>query len=271
MALLQLTYDSKALHRQTTLNVVLPMDKYYKDFANYQEKPLKTLYLLHGYNGNFSDWNNNTRVQRWAVERNLALIMPSGDNSFYVDKQGADYGKWIGEELVEVTRHFFHLSERREDTFIGGFSMGGYGALRNGLKYADTFSHVVCFSSACAMFDEKNRHKYQHSMTSADDFMLTLDQFKDSDRNPDVLIRNLVERKKENPDFRFPRFYVSCGTEDGLLNDNREFRDKLLTNGFDVTYYEGEGGHEWFFWDREIKKVFDSFLPLDPVYNDVFY
>ena len=271
MALVQLTFESKALHRQTTINVVLPMDKYYKNRDNYVEHPLKTLYLLHGYNGNFTDWNNNTRVQRWAVERNLVLVMPSGDNSFYVDKQGADYGKFIGEELVEVTRRFFHLSRNREDTFIGGFSMGGYGALRNGMKYADTFSHVICLSSACGMFDKIGAEKYGSGMTSEDDFMLSLEQFKDTDRNPDVLIADLVERKKNDHDFTLPRFYVSCGLQDGLIEDNRRFRDKLVKAGFDVTYYEGEGGHEWFFWDREIKKIFDDFLPLEKNYNEIFY
>lgn len=270
MALLQLTFESKTLHRQTTVNVVLPMDKYYKDFSKYEEKPLKTLYLLHGYNGNFSDWNNNTRVQRWAVERNLALVMPSGDNSFYVDKQGADYGRFIGEELVEATRRFFHLSRKREDTFIGGFSMGGYGALRNGMKYADTFSHVVCLSSACGMFDKDKGYRAS-AMTSQDEFMLNLDKYRDQDCDPDRLIEKLVARKKEDPSFVLPRFYVSCGLDDGLLEDNRRFKDKLTKAGFDVTYFEGEGGHEWFFWDREIKKIFDEFLPLEKNYNEVFY
>lgn len=270
MALLQMTFESKTLHRQTTLNVVLPMDKYYKDFDLYEEKPLKTLYLLHGYNGNFSDWNNNTRVQRWAVERNLALIMPSGDNSFYVDKQGADYGKFIGEELVEATRRFFHLSCKKEDTFIGGFSMGGYGALRNGMKYADTFSHIICLSSACGIFDREKDYRTS-KMTAQDDFLLNLDDYRDKDCDPDILIEKLLERKKTEKDFEIPRFYVSCGLQDPLIEDNRRFRDKLNKAGFDVTYYEGEGGHDWFFWDSEIKKIFDRFLPLEKTYNEVFY
>lgn len=270
MALIQLTYNSKVLERQVTLNVVLPADKYYKNWGDYEEKPLKTLYLLHGYNGNFVDWNNNTRVQRYAVERNLCLVMPSGENSFYVDYSGAEYGKFIGEELVEITRRLFHLSDKREDTFLGGFSMGGYGALRNGLKYADVFSHVVCLSSGSGAFDHMERFQV-NAMAKNCRFVQELEAYKDSDRNPDVLLEELAKRKEKDPTFEYPKFYVSCGTEDGLLEDNHELRDKLLKYGYDVTYYEGPGGHEWFFWDGEIKKVFDSFLPLEPVYNKKFY
>ncbi len=73
---------------------------------------------------------------RWAEEKNLAVIMPSGDNQFYIDKEDTEeyYGEYVGKELVEFTRKMFPLSEKKEDTFIAGLSMGGYGALINGLS-----------------------------------------------------------------------------------------------------------------------------------------
>lgn len=78
------------------------------------------------------------------------MVMPSGDNAFYVDqpKGHNNYGEYIGQELVRLTRKMFPLSRKREDTFIGGLSMGGYGALRNGLKYSDTFGAVIALSGA---------------------------------------------------------------------------------------------------------------------------
>ena len=58
-----------------------------------------------------------------------------------------------------------------------------------------------------------------------------------------------------------PRFYMACGTEDGLITVNRKFRDHLQQLGFDVTYEEGPGVHDWYFWDTYILKVLE-WLPL---------
>lgn len=90
---------------------------------------------------------------------NLAVVMPAGENAFYVDQPsiGAMHGQFIGEELVEITRKMFPLSRKREDTFIGGLSMGGFGALRNGLKYHDTFGAVICLSGALHVLEIRKR------------------------------------------------------------------------------------------------------------------
>ena len=111
MALIQINYVSAALQRTVPLQVILPVDKLTPDGKLPAPKKFKTLYLLHGYLGNYTDWVSGTRIQRWAEERDLAVVMPSGDNAFYVDNPttGNNYGKFIGEELVEVTRRMFPL------------------------------------------------------------------------------------------------------------------------------------------------------------------
>lgn len=146
MAFIQVSFMSKTLMRTVPLQVILPVDKFTFGQPEREEKPFKTLYLLHGIFGNETDWVHGTRIQRWAEEKNLAVVMPAGENAFYVDQPsiGAMHGQFIGEELVEITRKMFPLSRKREDTFIGGLSMGGFGALRNGLKYHDTFGAVIC-------------------------------------------------------------------------------------------------------------------------------
>ena len=150
MAFIQVSFMSKTLMRTVPLQVILPVDKFTFGQPEREEKPFKTLYLLHGIFGNETDWVHGTRIQRWAEEKNLAVVMPAGENAFYVDQPsiGAMHGQFIGEELVEITRKMFPLSRKREDTFIGGLSMGGFGALRNGLKYHDTFGAVICLSGA---------------------------------------------------------------------------------------------------------------------------
>ena len=79
-----------------------------------------------------------------------------------------------------------------------------------------------------------------------------------SDKNPSVLAKALAQKGGN-----LPKIYIACGTEDSLLSQNRGFRDLLVANGFDVTYEESPGGHNWDFWDTYIKKAID-WLPLDP-------
>ena len=134
MAVFQVNFMAETLGRTVPLFAILPTDKSYLPGMERREegKPYKTLYLLHGIVGNYTDWIYGTRIQRWAEERDLAVVMPSGDNSMYLDHAVDRYGEFIGKELVEFTRKTFPLSGKREDTYIGGLSMGGFGALRNG-------------------------------------------------------------------------------------------------------------------------------------------
>ena len=199
MALIQVNYLSMALFRTVPVNVILPVDKFNFDGTPAPDaRPYKTLYLLHGLLGNYTDWVTGTRIQRWAEERNLAVVMPSGDNAFYIDRPAAKncYGEFVGRELVEMTRRMFPLSDRREDTFIAGLSMGGYGAIRNGLKYSDTFGCVAGLSSALHMFDENDDPPIMDYDALG---MGPLEKTRDSDMNPRVLIERLEKSKKPLP------------------------------------------------------------------------
>ena len=255
MALIQMNYLSKALFRTVPVYVILPADKFDADtdrYLNDENHRYKTLYLLHGLLGNYIDWVSETRIQKWATEKNLAVVMPSGDNSFYFKSRTPwnDYGTFIGEELVEMTRRMFPLSDKREDTFIAGLSMGGFGALRNGLVYSDTFSYVAGLSSAIHIFDD----------VSEDANIGLFDNIEAASKtnmNPKVAALEMLEEKRS-----IPNIYMACGTKDDLMGANVRFRDFLLENGIDVTWDEDDYGHDWDFWDSQIKKVLD-WLPLE--------
>lgn len=264
MALIQVNFLSKSLMRTVPLNVILPVDKLtFPGMPEREDKPFKTLYLLHGIFGNYTDWVSGTNIQRWAEEKDLAVVMPSGDNMFYVDQEAAHnyYGELIGQELVEITRKMFPLSHKREDTFIAGLSMGGYGAIRNGLKYHDTFGYIGGLSSAMLIDGLEDRTNevpfFIDGKDFAESFFGDLSKVKESDKNPEWLVKKLIEEQAE-----LPKMYLACGTEDSLLAPNQKFRDFLRASGVDVTYEEGPGNHEWDFWNRYIKKVID-WLPLD--------
>ena len=258
MALIEVNFLSGALQRKVPMQVILPVDKPTPEGKLPEEKKFKTLYLLHGFLGNYTSWVSGTRIQRWAEERDLCVIMPSGDNAFYVDRPetGNCYSRFIGEELVELTRRMFPLSRKREDTFIGGLSMGGFGAMVNGLKYHDTFGAVVSFSGVLELFEEWKKLPAGTDCAFQERLFGDFTAAASSDKNP-VWLANKLAGQKNLPDI-----YIACGTEDYLISHSRNFRDLLLEKGFCVTYEEGPGGHDWDFWDTYIKKVID-WLPLE--------
>ena len=254
MALIQVNYMSKALFRIVPINVILPVDRFDADADRYlmdKDHKYKTLYLLHGLLGNYTDWVSQTRIQKWAEEKNLAVVMPSGDNAFYFKSRTPwdDYETFIGEELPEITRRMFPLSDRREDTFIAGLSMGGYGALRNGIVFSDHFSHVAGLSSALHIFDDLSE---EANLGLFDN----LEEASKTNLNHKVAAWEMFRNRKE-----IPRFYMACGRQDDLLKVNMDFRDFLKENGADVTWDEEDAGHDWDFWDSQIRKVLE-WLPL---------
>ncbi len=264
MALIQVNFLSKTLGRTVPMNVILPVDKFtFPGMPVREDKPFKTLYLLHGVLGNYTDWVSGTNIQRWAEEKDLVVVMPSGDNAFYVDNPNVNnyYGEFIGKELVEITRKMFHLSDKREDTYIAGLSMGGYGAIRNGLKYHDTFGCIAGLSGALITdgIDKRTNDSpiFFEKRSYAEGCFGDLDKVAESDMNPKWLVKKLVE---EN--VNIPEIYIACGEEDFLLNANREYRDFLKNLGLEITYEEGPGGHDWDFWNRYIKRVLE-WLPLE--------
>ncbi len=263
MAIIEVNFISKYLMRVVTFNAIIPVDKFGPQAENAEQKPLKTLYLLHGIFGNYTDWVNGTRIQAWAEANDLAVIMPSGENRFYLDdeKSGELYGEFIGKELVEFTRKLFPLSDKREDTFIAGLSMGGYGAIRNGLKYAENFGCVIGLSAALVHDTWKDADNSAPIFTFRRNYYEAVfgeyDKVKGSDKDPKALLLKLKEEGRP-----VPKMYLCCGTEDGLVTANRDFRDFLNENGVDLTYVEGPGKHDWVFWDTYIKKVLD-WLPLN--------
>lgn len=267
MAVFHVNFMADTLGRTVPLCVILPTDKvYFGDMPRREAgKPYKTLYLLHGIIGSQIDWLYGTRIQRYAEDHDLAVVMPAGENGFYVDQPWncAMYGEFIGRELVEFTRKSFPLSRKREDTYIGGLSMGGFGAMRNGLKYHETFGAIISLSGAY-ITDESllvkveaprfpsESEEYKHSCFGPD-----LKAALASDRNPKVLIEQLAREK-----VKFPDIYMACGEQDSLLEKNNAIAEALRANGVKFLYETGPGAHEWDFWDTYIKRALE-WLPLE--------
>lgn len=264
MAQVQVNFISKSLMRTVTFNAIVPVDKVsFDENKKIEQKPLKSLYLLHGGFGNHTDYISGTRIQRWAEENNLAVFMPDGENQFYNDKpeRGENYGAYVAQELVDFTRKMFPLSDKREDTFIAGLSMGGYGALINGLKYHDTFGYIGAFSPALMNEDIIVGDPSTQIAGFTPEFYTNvfgnLSQIKGSDKDYYYLIEKLQAEGIE-----LPQIYLPIGFDDFLLESVQKYKKFLDEKGIEITYIEAEGAHEWDFWDKYLKAFLD-WLPLD--------
>jgi len=257
MAFLQVNYMSRALNRATNFNAFIPMDTFENSEQVKSTKPMRALYLLHGYTGGQFDWTCGARIQELSSKHNVAVFMPCGNNSFYLDDENKRelFGEYVGYELIKYTRGIFQLSNKREDTIIGGLSMGGYGAIRNGLKYSENFGSIIALSSALIINNIANiSPDFRDDVADYGYYTRIfgdLNQLQVSDKNPEYLIREL---KNKNMDV--PNIYMACGTEDFLLKENRAFHEFLLDESISREYEEGAGEHSWDFWNQYIEKAF---------------
>lgn len=136
---------SRALNMDIALNVILPYDHPH----DYSKNPCKTLWLLHGQGSSASSWMRWTSIERYAMQHGFAVIMPEVQRSFYRNTAyGMDYFTFVAEELPRLCREMFRLSDKREDNYIAGLSMGGYGALKVGLTHPEQYGTIASFSGA---------------------------------------------------------------------------------------------------------------------------
>ncbi len=241
MAFLQVQFFSQALEVASTVNVILPEPNQGigMEAAKAGQLP-KVLYLLHGYSDDHSIWMRRTAVERYAAACNLAVIMPAVNHSFYANEaRGERYWDYISQELPQTMHSFFRLSDKAEDTFAAGLSMGGYGAMKLALACPERFGAAGSFSGAVDIAGIRNPQMAR--------------VFGDLDKLPGSE-NDLFHLMKNRPD-RAPRLYVSCGTADFLYGQHQRFIPALKACGWDVTAYEKPGAvHEWGFWDEEIRK-----------------
>lgn len=246
MASITLSFHSEALERTVPLRALVPLE-------DAPRVPMPAMYLLHGLYGSEQDWFQYTRVMLWARAKGLAVFCPAGENRFYVNQAdtGEAYMRYVGEELPAFTRRLFPLSSRREDTFIAGLSMGGYGALNAGLTYPETFGKVAALSAALRPW--KRMDKPQGGCVQRPAYARALFGQDTEPWNTLTLARQCGARA--------PELWLSCGAQDDLLEENIALVDGLRQAGIPAYFDQPPGAHNWDFWDREIQRVIDWLMP----------
>ncbi len=245
MAFLTCNFSSETLGMDTSVNVVLPEGVSGK---------FKTLYLLHGLSDNYSNWVRRSSIERYACEKGIAVIMPDGGRSFYTDMAyGPRYYTYIAQELPKICRSFFNISDNRDDTFVAGLSMGGYGAFKLALKNPDKYCGAASLSGVLDIEAAMKRNA-----SWKDEAILILGENPSLENSSENLFYLLKELDKTH--CKKPRLYQACGTEDFLYEENVSFRRVVATSDIEHFYEEGPGDHSWEFWDTYIRKAIDFLI-----------
>lgn len=242
-----LKLNSKLMAREMPYRVILPVD-YEKAAAT----RYAVVYLLHGLTGHFDNWADKTSLKEYAAGFGYILVMPEGNNGWYSDSVAAPadkYESYIVQELIpEIDKKYRTLADR-EHRAIGGLSMGGYGAIKFGLKYPSMFSVVGSFSGAlgAASFNEKNAGSIGKS----------IDAIFGADDSESRKANDIFKMVRETPPDKaktLPFIYLDCGTEDFLYQNNRDFSELLQKQKIPHEYRELPGGHNWMFWNSQVKE-----------------
>lgn len=253
MSLSKVQLYSTSLSRQVEVVVIMPEDQ--------SSNTCPLLILLHGWHGNQSDWIRYTQIYEYAMEHGICVVMPSGENKFYIDNTSTNdyFSRFISIELVAWARNTYRISDAYEDTIIGGLSMGGYGAVVNALYHSSVFSHCIALSSALIkddILDEqtKNQNLLNHKQIKTIFDIDTEQDFIGSDKDYDYLLDQVASEEKK------PEIYLACGKEDFLFTYNERFVDHMKQLNYPFTHIFDTGEHTWKYWDYHIKKALEWYI-----------
>lgn len=250
MALVTCHYFSEALRVSTAMTVLLPQATQSQIGLEgvASDAPPPVLYLLHGLSDDETIWTRRTSIERYAAERGVAVVMPRSGRSFYSDEaHGSAHWTHLTVELPALVSSFFRVSQRREDTFVAGLSMGGYGALKWALREPSRFAAAASLSGALDVGTDTNLAVEVPQVWGP------------TGPGPDDDLLALLDTAEPGA---LPSLMVTCGTQDFLYGHNVRFLDKARERGIGVvTDVEGPGDHEWGYWDARIQDVL-AWLPI---------
>jgi S-formylglutathione hydrolase FrmB len=235
--------------------VVLP-DGYAKVNERYT-----TVYLLHGYNQNYTDWIKQTDLVKYAASYHFIFISPDAKNSWYsnsITQKNSNYEDYIVKDLIPFVDKKYRTAPTKTHRAIVGLSMGGYGAAKLALKHDSLFFFAGCLSPAIHVpFGLEDSailaRRSKGSMQSIRDiFGAVRNSYWDEN---DVF---LLAQKADTA--TVPFFYLAVGSQDKLieiLELTHKFAVTLRNKHIPFEMHETSGAHDWKFWDKEIEIVFN--------------
>ena len=243
-------FQSKLVNTTLPYNVILP-----DDYDSSPTTRYPVLYLLHGLTGHYSDWVARTNVADYASEYRLIVVTPEGNDGWYTDSATVatdKYESYILKELIPDVDQRYRTIQARYGRAIAGLSMGGYGAIKFGLKSAGTFVFAGSVSGALGVTRLTEK---EIGANWQDSIKLFGAPGSDTRANND-----LFEILKKLPPERvasLPYFYFDCGTEDAafIFNSNRDVAALMFEKKIPHEFRELPGDHSWAYWDRQVQEV----------------
>jgi len=175
------------------------------------------------------------------------------------------YGDYVEKELPEAVHSFFHLSEKREETFIAGASMGATGALTIGLSKPENYAAIGVFSAGNWVAEKMYTEDIMPAETIAKRRHTNFLVYGMEDTSP--LIGNpeydafAMAQKALDEGKPLPKIFHATGTEDHKYENTqitRRFFESLPGNPFRYEYHECPGTHCWKVFDHWIQKFLDQ-------------
>ena len=254
MAVIKMNFLSQCLGMQTNVTICLPSYSF-KDRMDGREDvyvpgmKYQVLWLLHGGSGDDSDYLHFSNITRYADDHKLAVVMPCDYNMYYADyDNGAKYMSFIAVELPKMLRAILPLSDKREDNFIGGLSMGSVGCQKIAINYPEQYS--VCLGMSAGGLSPFN--------TSRGGGGRMIHREGAHIEETMELAKKNVEEGKE-----LPKFFMTWGDQDFTREGHQKSCDYLRELGYDVYQEVVPGyGHEWDFWDLTLRKAISEWLPI---------
>ncbi len=262
MALIKMELYSECLTRKTMVNVIVPEISDPRVLPNGK---YPVVWLMHGAFDGFQGWHRFTSIELYAQKRGVMVVMPDAENSFYSNFMLGRYYDYLTEELPRMLAQYFPMSTERQDTFIGGLSMGGHGAGRIGYRNPDKFAAMGIFSSA--NFIDMNLPMAPGGKRFPANFIRwqvlgcedrDMQTLRDTIHDNRYLARTASESGQP-----LPKIFSCCGTQDICYQDCKNDVEYLrsLPNPYDVVFFESTGVHYWDFWDEWVR-VFLQWLPI---------
>lgn len=243
-------FHSALVGKTLPYSVILPSD--YKVSA----RRYPVLYLLHGWDGHYTDWARHTNVADYAAQYRIIIVMPEGNDGWYTDSATVandKYASYIFQELIPDVQRRYRTIESRYGRGIAGLSMGGYGALKFGLKSPGTFAFVGSLSGALAAttWTEEDLKSFK----GINESLVAAFGARDSAQRKANDIFEITRGLSAPRVAVLPYFYFDCGTEDSFLGVNEEFAALLSEKKIAHEFRELPGTHSWQYWDQQVREL----------------
>jgi len=252
MALIHIDHVPETVKVNLPLNIILPDPGKMGGVAVARRK---VLYLLHGLSEDASAWQRFTSIETVAAEYGLVVVMPSVGRSFYIDQpNGQNYFSYLTDELPQYLMDVFGLAPRRADTLLAGASMGGYGAFKAAFLRPELYSAAASFSGVLSLeilrINPNDPRREEFTVLFGD-----LEKLAGGEHDPAVWL----QRAAKNPT-GLPRLFIACGRQEDLYPLSVQYYAACQALGVNAEYYEEDSGHNWFFWDAQIRRFLAAVL-----------